>query len=205
MPEPGVDSPELRNARTVRAYESYAPRYSESTAADPSRPLSDHLVRLIDALPSGGTVLEIGSGPGWEADLLESRGGLRVRRTDVAESFLELQRRRGRTAEKLDVISDELGGPHDAVMAMCVLQHVDRSLIPSVLHKISSALRPGGSFLVSIRGGAGEAWEGEYHTVLWDRVSFESALSAADLTTSWIDQTSEPEGLWLTFLAQRAV
>ena len=119
MPGPDVDSPEARNARTVRAYETYAPRYAESTAVDPGRPLSAHLQRLIDVVPAGGAVLEIGSGPGWEADLLEARG-LHVRRTDVAESFLQLQRRRGKAAAKLDVIADELGGPYDAVMAMLV-------------------------------------------------------------------------------------
>lgn len=200
MSDPHPGSPAEHNARTVRAYESSASRYAESTAVDPERPLSRHLRRLIDVLPAAGTVLEVGSGPGWEADLLEAHG-LRVRRTDVTESFLELQRLRGVSAERLDVIADDLGGPYDAVMAMCVLQHVDRSLIPAVLAKVSAALRPAGVFVASVREGSGEAWEGEYHTVLWDRAGFEAALSSAGLETTWVDRTVEPEGAWLTFLA----
>lgn len=202
MSDPRMESPAARNARTVRAYESSASRYAESTAVDVGRPLSPHLQRLIDVLPTDGTVLEIGSGPGWEADLLEARG-VRVRRTDVTESFLELQRRRGAQAEKLDVITDELGGPYDAVMAMCVLQHIDRSLVPDVLSKISVATRSGGAFLVSVRDGKGDVWEGDYHTVLWDRPSFSSALSVAGFDTAWVARTVEPEGPWLTFLASR--
>lgn len=78
-------------------------------------------------------------------------------------------------------------------MAMCVLQHVDRSLISSVLNKIAAALRPGGPFLVSVREVAGDLWEGDGHTVLWDRASFEAALSIAGLNNAWVDSTSEPE------------
>lgn len=202
MSEPHLGPAAEHNARTVRAYESSAAGYAESTAVEPGRPLSPHLRRLIDLLPTGGTVLEVGSGPGWEADLLETHG-LRVRRTDVTESFLELQRLRGARAERLDVIADELGGPYDAVMAMCVLQHVDRSLIPGVLAKIAAALRPGGAFVVSVREGSGEVWEGDYHTVLWDRAGFAAALTSAGLGSTWVDRTVEPEGPWLTFLAVR--
>lgn len=203
MSKPDAASPDARNERTVRAYESYAPLYAEATVVDPSRPLSVHLSKLVDAVPAAATILEIGSGPGWEADLLEARG-LRLRRTDVTARFLDLQRRRGKAVEKLDVLTDELGGPHDAVMAMCVLQHIERSLIPSVLRRIFAALRPGGVLLVSVRDGRGDLWEGDYYTVRWDRASFESALSAAGMTTEWAETTREPEGVWLTFLARRA-
>jgi SAM-dependent methyltransferase len=200
--DPRVESAAARNARTIRAYESSASQYAESTAVEAGRPPGAHLQRLIDVLPADGTVLEIGSGPGWEADLLEARG-VHVRRTDATESFLELQRRRGAEAERLDVIRDELCGPYDAIMALCVLQHVDRSLVPGVLSKISAAIRPRGAFLASVRDGRGEAWEGEYHTVLWDKTSFSEALRSAGLDTAGVDRTVEPEGPWLTFLATR--
>lgn len=202
MSIPHEGSPAERNARTVRAYESYAVQYAQSTAPEPGRPPSRHLQRLIDTVAPGASVLEVGSGPGWEADQLEAHG-LRVHRTDVTQAFLELQRQRGREAARLDVITDALGGPYDAVVAMCVLQHVDRSLIPLVLMKVAAALRPPGVFLTSVRAGAGELWEGEYHTVLWDAAGFAGELGRAGLTTVWRDRTTEPEGQWLTFLATR--
>ncbi len=80
------------------------------------------LARLAEAVP-GGHVLEIGSGPGWDADQLEE-AGLTVRRTDITQAFIDQQRARGRQVDRLDAINDDLGGPYDAVVALHVLQHV---------------------------------------------------------------------------------
>jgi cyclopropane fatty-acyl-phospholipid synthase-like methyltransferase len=42
----------------------------------------------------------------------------------------------------------------DAVIALAVLQHVDRAQIPSLLRRVAAALQPGGVFLVAILEGA---------------------------------------------------
>ncbi len=133
------------------------------------------LTRLAETIP-GGHVLEIGSGPGWDADQLEE-AGLTVRRTDITQAFIDFQRARGKQVDRLDAINDDLGGPYDAVVTLHVLQHVEPGDLPAVLAKVAGALRPGGRFLVSIPLGEGAGWEvGEsgspYYRALWSEADF---------------------------------
>ena len=115
--------------------------------------------QLYDALPrslgAADWSLRSDSGPGRDADFLETLG-VRVRRTDATRRFLELQAARGKQGELLNIVTDELGGPYDAVVGLCVLIYVPRDQIDHVLSKIAASLRPGGAFLVSMRDGDGE-------------------------------------------------
>ena len=138
----------------------------------------------------------MGSGPGWDADLVESHG-LAVRRTDVTAAFIDLQAERGKVVERLDVTSDELGGPYDAVMALAVLQHVERAEIPALLHRVAGALEPGGVFLVAIREGDGETWEvgdsgNPYFTVLWREPDFRTVLGTPGSRSTGVPLTRTP-------------
>ena len=117
----------LRNNRqTVAAYESCALSYAEATkpALNPSNELL--LRQFAETVGVGGRVLEIGSGPGWDADFLETLG-VTVRRTDVTKAFIRFQMERGKTAELLDLMVADLGGPFDGVVALYVLQRIDWS------------------------------------------------------------------------------
>ena len=131
VPEP-EDGSTSAHHRTVESYERIARDYADDTAPGPSGVGDfggDALRRLLGAVPAGGSVLEVGSGPGWDADFLEAHG-VAVRRTDITDAFIDLQAERGKVVERLDVTSDDLGGPYDAVLALAVLQHVDRALMP---------------------------------------------------------------------------
>ena len=92
MPRKPIQPPEGAepSARTVSSYELIAADYARETAGGGR---SEPQVRLAAVIP-GGEVLEVGSGPGWDADALED-AGLRVRRTDVAQAFIDLQQARG--------------------------------------------------------------------------------------------------------------
>lgn len=199
--DPGV-SP---NVRTVESYEEIADDYARETTG--ARVLSGGLTRLAAVVPAG-QVLEIGSGPGWDADVLEE-AGLKVRRTDITQAFIDFQRSRGKQVDRLDAINDELGGPYDAVVTLHVLQHVEPSDLPTVLAKVVGALRPGGRFLVSIPLGTGAGWEvGEsgtsYYRALWSEADFVAALGKAGLAREWTERSVEHEERgWLCVLASR--
>jgi 2-polyprenyl-3-methyl-5-hydroxy-6-metoxy-1,4-benzoquinol methylase len=194
------------NARTVESYEEIALDYARETAG--SGVLSGALARLVETITSGH-VLEIGSGPGWDADQLEN-AGLTVRRTDITQGFIDFQRARGKEVDRLDVINDDLSGPYDAVVTLHVLQHVEPGDLPAVLAKVAGALRPGGRFLVSIPLGEGAGWEvGEsgspYYRALRTRDEFTTALEKAGLQPEWTDQAVENEDSgWFCVLAQLA-
>ncbi len=210
IPEPQDDIASA-NRRTIDSYERIAREYADDTAPDPSGAAgfsSEGLRRLVDAVPAGGTALEVGSGPGWDADFVESQG-VAVRRTEVTAAFIDFQTERGKQVEKLDVTSDELGGPYDAVMALAVLQHVDRAQIPAFLRRVAGALQPGGVFLVAVRKGVGELWEvgdsgNPYFTVLWSESAFRTLLEGAGLGVEWRfpGEDSEENG-WLMLLARK--
>lgn len=206
-PEPdGIDS---AKRRTIDSYEQIAREYADDTAPDSSGVAAfsgKGLRRLVDAVPAGGTALEVGSGPGWDADFVESQG-VAVRRTEVAQAFIDFQAERGKHVDKLDVTCDELGGPYDAVMALAVLQHVDRAQIPSLLRRVAAALRPGGVFLVAILEGVGERWEvgdsgNPYFVVLWEESAFQTLLEDAGLGVEWRFGGGAEES-WLMLLARK--
>jgi SAM-dependent methyltransferase len=190
------------NQQTIRSYEEYAERYQALVPVIPNPRDQSALRRLAGMAGTGGLVLEVGSGPGRDADFLETLG-VRVRRTDATRRFLELQAARGKQGELLNIITDDLGGPYDAVVGLCVLIHVPRDQIDHVLSKIAASLRPGAPFLVSMRDGDGETG-GKYHTVYWRRDAFAARLKKAGLTLLWdefsIDSDDDP---WNTFLAAK--
>ncbi|WP_332644966.1 class I SAM-dependent methyltransferase [Aeromicrobium sp.] len=191
------------NARTVESYEQIADEYARETQG--GHVLSGGLTLLAETMP-GARVLEIGSGPGWDADQLEE-AGLTVRRTDITQAFIDFQRSRGKDVARLNAIDDDLGGPYDAVVTLHVLQHMEDDDLEVVLSKIAGALRPGGRFLVSIPLGEDAGWrDGEsgnpYYRVLRTEADFTSTLERAGLTPEWTERSNEDEESgWLCLLA----
>ncbi len=198
-----ISSAALSNSRrTIESYERFAHEYSGLVSPLPPRDVEAALRRMMAAVPAGATVLEVGSGPGRDADFLESLGAV-VRRTDATRAFLELQAARGKHGELLNLLTDPLGGPYDAVLALCVLIHIERDHTDAVLRKVARALRPGGAFLVSARDGAGET-TGAYQMTYWSGDGFAARLATAGLHVEWQHHSVDSDGdEWLTFLARR--
>jgi SAM-dependent methyltransferase len=145
---------------TLASYQANVDRYLASLAPRPAQPTVDQLARFAELLPPGARVLEIGAGPGRDADELESRG-LLVRRTDATPAFVERLRRLGHRAEVLDVLTDELGGPYAGIWASAVLLHVGRDQLAEVLVRCRAAVEPGGLLGISVKEGDGEGWTTE--------------------------------------------
>ena len=144
---------------TVRAYDLDAVAYADASPAVPDSVRAD-IEAFADRLGPGARVLEIGSGSGRDALLLEELG-LHVRRTDVTPGFVALLRRRGHACDLLDPLVDDLTSPdgaHDAVWANASLLHVLRRDLPTVLARLASVTRPGGLLRASLKEGDGEGW-----------------------------------------------
>lgn len=132
-----------------------------------------------------------------------------MRRTDLTQAFIDLQRARGKRVDRLDVVEDDLGGPYDGIVALAVLQHVPRQQLPGVLARMAEALAPAGALLVCVRTGAGERWEiGEsgnpYYCALWGEGEFVDLLEAVGLRVAWQDASIDSEDNdWLYIVASR--
>ncbi|WP_394537649.1 methyltransferase domain-containing protein [Lysobacter enzymogenes] len=199
------DTDHRNNRRTVAAYEGYARGYAAAVPATPSGRAAEDLRRLAAAAGPSGRVLEIGSGPGWDADFLETLG-LRVQRTDVTAAFVDLQIERGKAASRLDVLREEIEGVYDGIAMLYVLQHFEREQVDAVLDKLARALVANGALLMSHMLGEGEEWEGDggdYRVVRWPAAAMDQRLARAGFAVefeSFIDSERRP---WRSVLARR--
>jgi cyclopropane fatty-acyl-phospholipid synthase-like methyltransferase len=141
---------------TLAAYEAGIEAYLRDTAEllEPVRAFLDRIAALIP----GGRVLELGSGPGRDADYLESRG-LTVQRSDGAAAFVQRLRAAGHAeARVLDVRGAELGGPYDGIVANAVLLHLARGELSDLLARAQRAVRTDGVLAFTVKEGDGEGW-----------------------------------------------
>lgn len=195
------------NRATVAGYDASAESYAAETDHAPTPDHLEALDRFVEAVGPGGRVLEVASGPGWDADRLEAMG-LSVRRTDLSEGFIAFQHERGRRVERLDLIEGDLGGPWDGLVALYVIQHIDRSLIDGVIARIAAALLPGGTLLMSFQLGEEERIsedpEGTYQVVQWTEEVMTDRLARHGLSVDrrWFFQGDK--AAWLTVIARRA-
>jgi hypothetical protein len=136
-----------------------------------------------------GRLLELGSGPGRDADYLQARG-VRVTRSDATGAFVGALRGRGLQALRLDVRTDELGGPWDSVLANAVLLHLTTTQFASVLERARAAIPAGGTLAFTLKEGDGEAWAGR-EPQRWFRYWREEPLRAALRDAGWTPELLE--------------
>lgn len=198
--------PADENRRTVDAYDAYAERYAEVTQASHFDSRDEGLDLFAARMKPGGAVLEVASGPGWDADVMEGRG-LTVRRTDLSEGFIAVQAKRGKRVERLDLTNDDLGGPYDGLVALYVIQHIARPLVDGVIARMASALAPNGLLLFSFQLGDGERVEteptGDYHIVMWPRQDMDAILARHGFEIVWERTQDGREACWVTLVARR--
>ena len=199
------------NDVTLATYEQAAEVYRERTTRAGWD--GDDAVSLVRAhVPSGGSVLEVGSGPGWDADRLEALG-FQVRRTDATSAFVTMQRAAGHEAHLLDVRRDDPRGPdgetYDAVLANAVLLHIDRSELPAVLARLVTAVPEGGVLVATFKAGDGEEWSRQKvglprHFVYWRASRLAAALTGAGWEVVALTEVRTSSTDWLTVVARRS-
>lgn len=201
---------------TVNAYDRAAADYAAEAAVMPAW-VAVEIDAFVTALGGTGRVLEIGSGGGRDAFALEARG-IGVRRTDIAQGFVDLLRDEGFEAERLDPLTDDLsdprcpGTPYDGVWACACLIHVARADLGRVLARLAAATRTGGRLHASVREGDGEdvtvdgsaAAPLRYVETHWREPALGSALAAAGWIVDEIRCCSgRPGDHWLSVRASR--
>lgn len=174
---------------TIRAYDLDAQAYAGRTQV-PDGVRAD-LEELAAALGAGARVLEIGSGGGRDALLMQELG-LHVRRTDITPGFVALLREQGHACDLLDPLVDDLSspdGPYDGVWANASLLHVRRNDLPAVLERLAGVTRPGGVLRISLKEGDGEGWSthgsisSPRHFTYWRAAALEQVAAR----TGWSD------------------
>ena len=170
----------MSDRQTLRFYADNAATYARHRTG----PSVDRLDAFLAALPQGARILELGCGNGMDAEHMLARG-FDVDATDgTPELVAEAQKRVGERArvlrfEKLDAVAE-----YEGVWACASLLHVEAATLPHILKRIHRALRPGGVFVASYKGGTGEGRDtmGRYY-------NYPSAetLDAAYRQAGWTD------------------
>jgi SAM-dependent methyltransferase len=136
----------------VRAgYDACGPRYNEARVRDPS----PELALLIDRLPAGARLLDIGCGGGIPVTeaLVERVPGARVIGVDLSPVQIDEARRRVPRAELRvgDIMDQEFApGSFDAIVCFYTLFHLPREEHRPLLERIAGWLRPGGYALLTV-------------------------------------------------------
>jgi predicted TPR repeat methyltransferase len=191
---------------TLAAYESAARRYLDDSAP-PGPRMIEYLDRFAD-LVEAGQVLELGSGPGWDAAHLEARG-LEATCTDATQAFLTRLRADGHDARMLDVRTDDLGGPYDAVLADAVLLHLNRTEFENVVGRARRAVIDGGVLAFTVKEGDGDEWTNAKiglprHFTYWHEPAVRDVLQRSGWTVLSIDHVAGRTEPWLYVLARTA-
>jgi len=188
---------------TLAAYQSRAREYLRRTPW-PFPELIAFLDRFA-CLACPGPVLEIGSGPGRDADYLETRG-VRVIRTDATPAFVNLLREAGHDARLLDVRTDPLGGPYRGIMANAVLLHLSRDQFDDLLRRARAAIAPDGVLAFTLKQGDGDGWSDRKlglprHFTYWREPAVRAALHRAGWPGASVDHVTSGED-WLHVIAR---
>ncbi|UYN98508.1 MAG: class I SAM-dependent methyltransferase [Devosia sp.] len=172
------------DTRTLRFYADRAKIYAQHR----KRPAVRRLDGFLALLPAGARILELGCGNGMDAQYMLAQG-FEVDATDGTPGMVDVARTRiGERArvmrfEDLDAID-----AYDGVWASASLLHVPAAGLPDMLTRIHQALRPGGVFVASFKGGTGE---GRDHMGRYFNYPSAAGLEAAYRASGWSDLSLE--------------
>ncbi len=139
--------------KTIAYYDASVDDYIKMVSRE--TPDTD-LQSFIDTVPKGGTVLDLGCGPGNSAAMMQT-AGLIADATDASAEMVRSARERfGVNAtqarfDELDVVAK-----YDGIWANFSLLHAPRSEMPANLQRIHTALKSGGYLHLGLKTGDGE-------------------------------------------------
>lgn len=139
---------------------------------------------FISLLDPGSDIYEIGTGSGYDAKRLESRG-FTVHRSDVAKPFIEHLRSEGFDVIEHDILDSSVEPRQDAIFANAVLLHFDFNDIRIALSNIYKSLLDDGLLCIGMKIGDFEGWRekglsGKRYFKYWSVEGLEKELVAAN-------------------------
>jgi SAM-dependent methyltransferase len=210
------------NEVTLQTYEEKGKLYAESTPERVTPGWTRWLEWNMDLRLIGSKILEIGSGSGRDADLMDQIDWMHgdvVDRTDAAQSFVDYQLSQGHDARRLNILTDPIEGQYGMVYASAVFHHFSDDDLHLALEKIYNCLLPGGVLAFTHGRGSEELWESEvltgnpryYHPrlpgKLWDIVEDDFYVHRMDqiILENQRQALPHPEGLGKQWLLVTAV
>jgi SAM-dependent methyltransferase len=192
-----------KNKLTVDTYNTTVAEYIEKTPMVVSGDFKIWMDSFLVKIPMGGTILEIGSGPGRDVNYFE-QAGYTVIATDASGGFVDyLCNEKGIPAKVLNPIVDILPDNMDGVFANAVVHHFEPNDLVLVFQKVYNSLNSKGVFGFSTKNGKGEEISeekvGTRYFKYWISEEIEAMLRAIGFSS--IEITTTPDEKWLHVIA----
>ena len=153
-----------RTALVAAGYDAMIDTWEAWKAAIEDDPRAEWCGELLDRLPEGARVVELGCGGGTtETRALASR--FRLTGVDLSDAQLARARKRVPAAEYIhaDLTTVEFAAQTvDAVASFYVFNHVPRELLAPLFERIHTWLRPGGLLLATLGASDVPGWTGDF-------------------------------------------
>jgi SAM-dependent methyltransferase len=193
----------------AQGYDTIAGRHAEWASRTRTDERERYTAVLLNALPPGATVLELGCGVGVPTtQRLAQR--FAVTGVDISAQHIALARRNVPTATFVQADMAALDFPpagFDAVAAFYSIIHVPREEHAALLHDIATWLRPGGLLVATMGAGSTEAavepdWLGvPMFFSHFDGTTNQRLVAEAGLQIiSAREETADEDGVPVTFL-----
>ena len=195
--------------RTVAAYDRIAEEYLAQWRD--RRVVERPLALLATLMAAGSLVLDLGCGPGFDGAVLRARG-FRVVGLDLSREMVQI----GRAHYPGPYVQGDMrrlplaAGSAAGIWASASLLHLPRRWLDPVLVETRRVLAPEGLFYVSLKEGAGEAWQSDScgreaprFFTYWQADTLDAHLRRAGFTTvaGWREQGSDD--LWLNRVVRK--
>lgn len=192
------------NERTLASYQEHIQEYVDSTDHEISDFVKSWMREALAPIPQGATVLELGSGFGRDAAYIESLG-LKVQKSDATQGFVDLLRKQGQDALSINILTDTIDGPYQAILAHAVLLHFTPEEFNIALDKIHHSLTPDGIFFFTVQRGNGSEWKsnkgGPRFFQYWQPKELERAVNVAGLKV--LNLYPDSADKWIHVIAQK--
>lgn len=146
--------------QTRQGYDRSATAYAERVA---DKHPSEVAARFCSLLPKRGNILDLGCGPGRDANIFASQG-YSVVGIDFSPEMVDLARKACPQGSFHVMDIEQISFPKhsfDGVWASASLLHVSKVHLSRVLESINDVLKPEGAFYLSVKCGSGEGIESD--------------------------------------------
>ncbi|MAU00888.1 MAG: hypothetical protein CL608_27400 [Anaerolineaceae bacterium] len=148
--------------KTQETYRQIAADYAQ--AQQNRGQLLDQMQQFVALVPSGGTVLDVGCGPGMDTAVLQTH-----HLSAIGLDFSHEMMRVGRDAHGVQVPFAQadmrrlpfVGQQINGIWACASLLHLERKDVLPTLQEFHRVLHPGGVVYLSLKLGHGEKWTAE--------------------------------------------
>jgi len=143
----------------------------------------EHVLRYVDrvleGLPTGARILDLGCGTGEPVAKYVVERGFHVTGVDQSAQMLKFARQTTPQAELIqaDMISAELQGPYDGAVAWDSMFHVERKHHAAIYGKLAKALKTGSRILLSVGGSEPAEPEGGFTSEMYGHTFYYSGFA----------------------------